>query len=124
LKFGSSSASKSAPPSITAVGVPCDATAGAFGAESRAEPGLVISGGGGAPPILARCSFRIALRDSLMRLPSTARDFHQHLVAFFQFIANILDSVFRDFADVQQSIQTRQNFDECAEIRQRLTLPR
>ena len=27
------------------------------------------------PPILARCSFRIALRDSLMRLPSTASTF-------------------------------------------------
>ena len=27
------------------------------------------------PPILARCSFRMALRDSLMRLPSTASTF-------------------------------------------------
>src|ERR1019366_634918 len=46
------------------------------------------------------------------------QNLHQHLVAFFQFIANILDSVLGDFADVQQSVQARQNLDERAEIRE------
>src|ERR1039458_2031396 len=43
------------------------------------------------------------------------QNLHQHLVAFFQFIANILDSVLGDFADVQQSVRARQNLDERAE---------
>src|SRR5260370_237278 len=51
------------------------------------------------------------------------QDFHQHLVAFFQFIANIFDSVFGNFADVQQSVQAGQNFNERAEIRQAADLP-
>src|SRR5208282_3096029 len=72
LKFGSSSASKSAPPSITAVGEPCG-TAGAGPDDERSAS--ASTSGGGAPPIFARCSFRIAFRDSLMRLPSTARTF-------------------------------------------------
>jgi hypothetical protein len=46
------------------------------------------------------------------------QNFHQHLVAFFQFIANIFDSVFGNLADMQQAVQARQNFDERPEIRQ------
>ena len=43
---------------------------------------------------------------------------HQHLIAFFQFVANILDAMLGDFADVQQAFGPGNDFDECAEIRQ------
>src|SRR5437868_4677370 len=43
---------------------------------------------------------------------------YQHLVAFFQFVANILDPVLGDFTDVQQSIGPRQNLNKRSEIRQ------
>ena len=33
---------------------------------------------------------------------------HQHLVAFLQFIANILNAVLGDFADVQQAVRARE----------------
>jgi hypothetical protein len=44
--------------------------------------------------------------------------FDQNLIAFFQFIADILDAMFSDFTDVQESIGTGNDFDERAEIRQ------
>ncbi len=40
------------------------------------------------------------------------QDLHQHLVAFFQFVANVLDAMFRDFADVQQAVGAGDDFDE------------
>ena len=43
---------------------------------------------------------------------------HQHLVAFFQFVANILDAMLGDFADVQQTVGTGHNLDKRSEIRQ------
>jgi hypothetical protein len=46
------------------------------------------------------------------------QNFYQHLIAFFQLIANVFNSVFRDFADVQQAIQAGQNLYKCAEVRQ------
>ena len=43
---------------------------------------------------------------------------HQHLIAFFQLIADIGNSMLRHFANVQQSIGPRNDLDECAKIRQ------
>src|ERR1700745_3674481 len=45
-------------------------------------------------------------------------DFYPKLGAPFQFIANVADAVFVDFADVQQSIGAGEEFDESAEFRQ------
>src|SRR5438132_13564599 len=42
--------------------------------------------------------------------------FHQYLVALFQLVTNILDAMLRHFADVQQAVSTRKNFDERAKI--------
>src|SRR6202022_1191361 len=44
--------------------------------------------------------------------------FYQHLVAFFQFIANVLDAVLGDFADMQQTVGAGDDLDERAEIGQ------
>src|SRR5579884_802452 len=42
----------------------------------------------------------------------------QDLVAFFEFVANVLDAMFGDFADVQQAIGAGEDLDEGAEIGQ------
>src|SRR5436189_688152 len=42
--------------------------------------------------------------------------FHQYLVALFQLVTNILDAMLRHFADVQQAVSTRKNFDKRAKI--------
>src|SRR5438034_1026887 len=44
--------------------------------------------------------------------------FHQYLIALFQFIADVLDTVLSDFADVQQAVQSGKDFNEGAEISQ------
>jgi hypothetical protein len=44
--------------------------------------------------------------------------FHQHLVAFLQLVAHIVDAVLGNFADVQQAIGAGNDFDEGAEVRQ------
>ena len=44
--------------------------------------------------------------------------FHQHLIAFFQLVANIFNAMLGDFADVEQAFGAGNDFDECAEIRQ------
>ena len=41
---------------------------------------------------------------------------HQNLVAFLQLVANFLDAIFGDFADVQQAVGAGEDFDERAEI--------
>jgi hypothetical protein len=46
------------------------------------------------------------------------QDFYQHLIAFFQFIADVFNAVLRDFADVQQPVGAGDDFDECAEVGQ------
>src|SRR5712675_2435352 len=43
---------------------------------------------------------------------------NQYLVAQLQFITNIANSMFRNFADVQQSVGAREKFDESPELRQ------
>jgi hypothetical protein len=117
LKFGSSSASKSAPPSITAVGVPCG-TAGAASLLTMDPLPHRRPFRRRSPAHLGALLFQNRLARQLDAVAFDGQNFHQHLVAFFQFIANIFDSVFGDFADVQQSVQSRQNLDERAEIRQ------
>lgn len=42
----------------------------------------------------------------------------QHLVAFFQLVANVFDAMFGDFTDVQQAVGARNDLHESAEIRQ------
>ncbi len=42
----------------------------------------------------------------------------QHLVAQLQLIANVADALFGDFADVEQAVGARENFDEGAEVRE------
>src|SRR5207244_4507394 len=44
--------------------------------------------------------------------------FHQYLIALFQFIADVLDTVLGHFADVQQAVQSGKDFNEGAEISQ------
>jgi hypothetical protein len=43
--------------------------------------------------------------------------FHQHLVAFFQFVAHIGDAMLGHFADVKQAVGPRNNLNERAEVR-------
>ena len=43
---------------------------------------------------------------------------HQDLIAFFQLVANIFNTMLGNFADMQQPICARQNLDEGAKIRQ------
>src|SRR6185437_3029163 len=44
--------------------------------------------------------------------------FHQDLIAFLQLVANIFNAMLCDFADVQQTFGSRDDFDECSEISQ------
>ena len=47
-----------------------------------------------------------------------SQHFHQHLVALFQLVANLFNSVLGDLADVQQAIGTRDDLDERSELGQ------
>src|SRR5271166_4309292 len=47
-----------------------------------------------------------------------AENLDQNLVAFFQFVADFLDSVFGDLADVQQAVGAGEDFDKRTEIHQ------
>src|SRR5580698_535344 len=72
---------------------------------------------------LASAHFRaLLLKNRLPRKPDAIalnrKHFHQHLIAFLQFIANILNAMLGDFADVQQPVGAWDNLDKCAEIRQ------
>jgi hypothetical protein len=51
-------------------------------------------------------------------VPFNAQDFHQHLVTFLQLVFHFLHSMFRNLADVQQAIGSRNDFDERAKLRQ------
>jgi hypothetical protein len=46
------------------------------------------------------------------------KHFYKDLIAFFQFVADVLDAVLGNFADVQQAIGARDDFDKGAEVRQ------
>src|SRR5579863_10560344 len=58
----------------------------------------------------------LLFQNRFARQPDTVafhgQHFHQHLVAFFQLIANIGNAMFGHFADVQESIGSRNNLDE------------
>jgi hypothetical protein len=43
---------------------------------------------------------------------------HQHLIAFLQLVADVANAMLRYFADVQQPVGARNDFDESSEIRQ------
>src|SRR5215469_3239309 len=43
---------------------------------------------------------------------------HQHLVAFLQLVADIFNPMLGNFADVQQTVGSRQNLDKRPEVRQ------
>src|ERR1700756_1058273 len=62
------------------------------------------------------------LENSLAREPDAIafdrEHLHQYLIALFQFIANILDAVLGDLADVQQAIRSRNNFNKSSEVGQ------
>src|ERR1700751_3104473 len=42
--------------------------------------------------------------------------FHENLIAFFQFVADVFDPVFRNLADVQQSVGARNDFDKRTKV--------
>src|SRR5271155_1640168 len=72
---------------------------------------------------LAAAHFRaLLLKDGLPRkadaIALNRKHFHQHLIAFFKFITHILDAMLSHFADVEQPVSPRNDFDECTEIRQ------
>ena len=97
------------------MGAPCGIDGG-IGAEVRSL--VVRFRRRRSPTHLGALLFQNCLAGQLDAVAFDGQNFHQHLVAFFQFVANIFDSVFRDFADMQQAVQARQNLDERAEIRQ------
>src|SRR5206468_3990108 len=44
--------------------------------------------------------------------------FNENLVAELEFVANVADAVFGDFADVQEAVGAGEKFDESAELRE------
>src|SRR6266496_3689790 len=52
-----------------------------------------------------------------------SQNFHQHLIVFFQFVANIFYAMLGDFADVQQAFRPGNDLDESAEISQPRDFP-
>jgi hypothetical protein len=64
----------------------------------------------------------LLLEDGLPRKPNAIalnrKHFHQNLIAFLQFIAHIFDAMLSHFTDVEQPVGSRNDFDECPEIRQ------
>src|ERR1700722_7536377 len=95
------------------------------------------AGGSGLTLDRSNCAFRrrsaathlraLFFQDRLARQTDTVafhcENFHQHLVAFFQLVANIGNSMLRHFADVQQAVGSRNNLDERAEIREARDFP-
>src|SRR5262249_39454019 len=62
----------------------------------------------------------LLLENGLAREPNAiafhGKDLYQHLVAFFQFVANVLNAVLGNFADMKQAVGAGDNFDESAKI--------
>ena len=77
----------------------------------------------------ARCRHLRALlfQNRLARQPDPVafhcQHLHQHLIAFFQLVADIGNTMLRHFADVQQTFGARNDLDERAEIRQPRDFP-
>src|SRR5690348_14952012 len=51
------------------------------------------------------------------------QDFHQHLVAFLQLVSDVGNPMLRHFADVQQALGARNDFDKRTKVRQSSNLP-
>src|SRR5208337_4918949 len=81
---------------------------------SAFDSGATFAAGRHFGPLL----FEDRLAGQLDAVAFDRQHFHQHLVAFLQFVANILDPVLRHFADVQQPLGAGNDLDERAEIRQ------
>ena len=62
--------------------------------------------------------FQDGLARQLDAVAFDSQHLHQDLVAFFQFVANVVNAVLGDFADVQQAVGSGNDLDECAEISQ------
>jgi hypothetical protein len=62
--------------------------------------------------------FQDGLARQLDAIAFNGQHLHQDLIAFFQLVANIVDAVLGNFADVQQAIGAGDDFDECAEVGQ------
>jgi hypothetical protein len=64
----------------------------------------------------------LLFEDGLARKPNAIafnrKHLHQHLIAFFELVAHILNAMLGDFADVQQPIRPGNDFYERPEIRQ------
>src|SRR6516162_5472587 len=59
---------------------------------------------------------RLAREADLVALDGEHLD--QYLVAQLEFVTHVADTVLGDFADVQQSVGTREELHECAELSQ------
>ena len=46
------------------------------------------------------------------------KDFHENLIALFEFVADVLDAMLGDLTDVEEAIGAGQDFDEGSEVRQ------
>src|SRR5690348_9897280 len=92
---------------------------------------------GGSRLALARCRTRrrfpsthlraLLFQNRLAREPDAVafhrQHFYEHLIAFFQLVAHIGNAMLRHFADVQQPLGARNDFDKRAEIRQPRDFP-
>jgi hypothetical protein len=58
------------------------------------------------------------LAAQLNAVPFNSQDFHQYLVAFLQFVFHFFHSMFGNLADMQQTIGSRNDFDERAKLSQ------
>src|SRR5579871_184879 len=69
----------------------------------------------------------LLLQNRLAREPDAVafhrQHFHQHLVAFLQFVADIGNPMFRHFADMQQTFRARNDLDKRSEICQPRDFP-
>jgi hypothetical protein len=71
-----------------------------------------------APTHLGPLLFQNCLAREANAVAFDRQHFHENLIAFFQFVANVFDAVLRDFADVQQTVGTGNDFDKRAEVGQ------
>src|SRR5208283_1801243 len=62
--------------------------------------------------------FQDGLARQLDAVAFDCQHLHQDLVAFFQFVTNIVDAMLGDFADVQQAVCAGNDFDERSEVGQ------
>jgi hypothetical protein len=63
----------------------------------------------------------LLFQDGLARKPNAValnrQHLHQNLITFLEFVADILNAMLGHFADVQQPIGSRNDFNERSEIR-------